>query len=260
MWGTFVGEYVTSLAAADRSPLTIRLHRHYLSVLAEHVHTPHMASTRELQALLARPGWSAETRKSCRSVLRGFFRWQVEAGYRADNPALGLAPVRVPPPVPRPAPETVVARIVRDRDSRIAFMAALAALAGLRAGEISRVHRADLLGDVLRVHGKGRRERVVPITHPALLERLERCDGWAFPGRIDGHLSPGHVSRLLSQALPDGWTAHTLRHRMATKAYAGTRDLLAVGALLGHSKPETTQRYIRLPDDALRAAMSAAAA
>jgi len=47
---------------------------------------------------------------------------------------------------------------------------------------------------------------------------------------------------------------------MATMAYAGTRDLLAVGALLGHSRPETTQRYVKIPDDALREAARAAAA
>lgn len=36
--------------------------------------------------------------------------------------------------------------------------------------------------------------------------------------------------------MPNGWTAHTLRHRMASVSYAGTRDLLAVGAVLGHSR------------------------
>jgi integrase len=66
------------------------------------------------------------------------------------------------------------------------------------------------------------------------------------------------VSKLLSRALPPGWTGHTLRHRLATAAYGGTRDLLAVSALLGHSRPETTQRYVRLPDDAIRAAVAAA--
>ena len=40
---------------------------------------------------------------------------------------------------------------------------------------------------------------------------------------------------------------------------AGTHDLLAVGAVLGHARPETTQRYVRLPDDSLRAAIAAAA-
>jgi len=47
---------------------------------------------------------------------------------------------------------------------------------------------------------------------------------------------------------------------MASVSYAGTRDLLAVGAVLGHSRPETTQRYVRLPSDAIRAAVIAASA
>lgn len=260
MWAALLGEYLWTLKAADRSPLTVRLHRHYLSILGEQLRVPHHARTADLQRIIGQPGWSAETRKSCRTVFRGFFAWQQTAGYRVDNPALDLAPIRVPTPVPRPAPESVVYRIIRDPDCRVAFMAALAALCGLRAGEISRVHRSDLDGDRLLIHGKGRRERVVPVVSRPLVQRLELVDGWAFPGRVDGHLSPAHVSRLLSNALPPGWTAHTLRHRMATRAYAGTRDLLAVQALLGHSKPETTQRYVRLPDDALRAALEAAAA
>lgn len=64
----------------------------------------------------------------------------------------------------------------------------------------------------------------------------------------------------MARALPGGWTAHTLRHRFATVAYAGTRDLLAVQDMLGHSKPETTRGYIEMPQDALRAAVLAAAA
>lgn len=143
-------------------------------------------------------------------------------------------------------------------DTRTALMAQLAAYAGLRAAEISRVHGRDLVGDVLMVHGKGGKVRAVPIVRPELLEALEALDGWAFPNGRGSHLTPGHVSRLLSRAMPDGWTAHTLRHRMATVAYHGTRDLLAVGAVLGHSRPETTQRYVLLPDEALRAAVRAA--
>ena len=51
-----------------------------------------------------------------------------------------------------------------------------------------------------------------------------------------------------------------LRHRMASTAYAATRDMLAVRTVSGHSRPETTQRYVRMPDDALCAVMRAASA
>ena len=137
-------------------------------------------------------------------------------------------------------------------------MLALAAYAGLRAGEIARVHTSDVVDGRLYVHGKGGRTRVVPLAaHLALMLPAE--GGWVFPNGRGSHLSPGHVTRLVSRALPEGWTAHTFRHRLATRAYAGTRDLLAVSELIGHSRPETTQRYVLLPDDALVAAVAAAA-
>ncbi|HET6299160.1 MAG TPA: site-specific integrase, partial [Kribbella sp.] len=52
------------------------------------------------------------------------------------------------------------------------------------------------------------------------------------------------------------WTGHSLRHRFASAAYAVDRDLRAVQELLGHSKPETTARYVATPDGALRAAVA----
>ena len=259
-WSKWTAGYATAMRAADRSPSTIRLHRYYLARLARLHSDPAAVTTEDIQVLLADSGWRPETKKSARSVYRMFFRWAHRSGLSDHNPALRLESVRVPPAVARPAPEDVVGSVMAAADARIALMAMLAAYAGLRCAEIAQVHEEHLNGDVLRVVGKGRKVREIPIVNLCLLDRLREVNGWAFPGRCGGHLTPGHVSRLLSRAMPDHWTAHTLRHRMATTAYAGTRDLLAVGAVLGHSRPETTQRYVRLPDDAVRAAMKAAAA
>lgn len=206
---------------------------------------------------LAYDGWKPETRKSARSALRSLYRWAHGSGRITDDPAAVLPAVRVPPAVARPAPEHLVRRLVKD-ETRIAVMAMLAAYCGLRRGEIARVHSRDLVGDELLVHGKGGKIRAVPVTSPVLLAVLEDADGWLFPNGRGSHLTAQHVGVLLSRAMPDGWTAHTLRHRMASTSYAATRDLLAVGAVLGHSRPETTQRYVRLPDDALRAVVAAA--
>lgn len=258
-WGTALDQYATAQRAADRSPGTINLHRHYLRGLAETAKNPWTAKPLVLLEYVATPHWKPETRRSARSAVRGFYRWGHGMGYITENPALQLPTVAVPPPRPRPTPEHLVAQLVK-RDDRLGLMAQLGAYAGLRAAEIARVHSRDLVGDELLVLGKGRKLRAVPVVHRPLLRRLEAVDGWAFPNGYGHHLTPGHVSRLLSRALPEGWTAHTLRHRMATQAYAGTRDLLAVGQLLGHSRPETTQRYVLMPDDALRRAMLAAAA
>lgn len=209
---------------------------------------------------MSRPDWSPETRKSARSVYRRFFSWLKSTGTIARSPAARLEPVRVPQGAARPAPDQVIRKAMATADERVRLMMMLAAYAGLRCAEIAQVRSADLDADLLRVRGKGGKTRLVPVVHPGLLARLRALDGWAFPGGVDGHLSPAHVSKLLSRALPGGWTGHTLRHRMATAAYAGTRDLLAVGAILGHSRPETTQRYVRMPDDSLRRAATAASA
>jgi hypothetical protein len=55
-----------------------------------------------------------------------------------------------------------------------------------------------------------------------------------FPNGAGGHLTPGHVGKLIARVLPGDWTAHTLRHRYATRAYRGSHDLRAVQRLLGH--------------------------
>jgi site-specific recombinase XerD len=80
-----------------------------------------------------------------------------------------------------------------------------------------------------------------------------------FPGQVNGHLTSGYVSKLVSDALPPGWTAHTLRHRFASVAYSADRDIRAVQELLGHASVATTQIYTAIPKDALRRAVNAAA-
>lgn len=258
-WSRALEDYETAQRAAGRAEGTIRLHRHYLTQLRARHASPWRITTAQLRDLMATPHWAPETRKSARQALRGFYRWAHGSGLVDDDPALVLETVRVPAGQPRPTPEHVVKQLLRDRDDRLGFMGMLAAHGGLRAGEIAQVHADDLVGDELLVHGKGGKIRTVPIVEARLLARLRLVEGWAFPNGHGSHLSPGHVSRLLSKGLPGLWTGHTLRHRCGTVAYAATRDLLAVGALLGHSRPETTQRYVKMPDDAIRAAARAAA-
>ena len=137
-------------------------------------------------------------------------------------------------------------------------MLLLAAYGGLRRAEIAALHHGDIVDGVMRVHGKGGKVRTVPV-HDRIASELPAGDGYLFPGRDHGHLSPGQVGRLMSDALGPGWTAHTLRHRFGTRLYAGSRDILQAQSLLGHSSPATTQRYVAAPDDGVRAAVNAIA-
>jgi integrase len=250
------------MQAAGRAKGTVRLHRHYLGLLAERYPAgPWRLTAGQLEKFMAKPSWSPETRKSARQVLAGFYRWAHGRGFIDDNPALYLPSVKVPPPNPQPYPEHLVRLVARD-DDRVGYMAMVAAYAGARCAEIAQLLPArDLVGDELTLHGKGGKQRVVPVIYPPLLRLLQRDalrGGWAFPNGRGSHLSPGHVSKLLSQAMPDGWTGHKLRHRLATQAHNGTRDLLAVMDILGHTRLETTQRYVKMPDDAKRRAIAAA--
>jgi integrase len=168
------------------------------------------------------------------------------------------------PGVPRPAPDGVWRAAIGDAPHRVALMLRLAAEAGLRRGEIARVHASDVgrdrAGFTLLVHGKGGRERLIPVPD-ALGSALvtEAAGGWVFPKGEQGHLTQEWVGELCTNALPRPWTLHTLRHSFATRAYAGSRDLRAVQLLLGHSSPAVTQRYVAVSDAALRAAMVSAA-
>ncbi|WP_338049693.1 tyrosine-type recombinase/integrase [Ruania rhizosphaerae] len=220
----------------------------------------------ELTAWLGVQEWATETRRSVRSSLRGFYGWAVEAGYLDHSPAVGLKSIRPAVPKPRPASDEAHASALRVADDRERLMLRLAAESGMRRAEVAQVHARDLEEDLvgwsLRVHGKGDRERTVPLSPGLALQlrtRVHATGGYAFPGHDGGHLSPRWVGKIVGRLLPEGTTMHALRHRFATRAYAVDRDLLTVQQLLGHTSPTTTRVYVQLPSDALRRTVQAIA-
>lgn len=257
-WITCINAYLQSLKAAGRAKGTIYLHRRYLWRLRRIAPCPALVSQERLEAWLAENDWEPETRRSAQSVARGFFKYLYDTEVLKRNPAARLTPIRVPDGVPRPAPEKAVKDALAYSDARSNLMIRFAALCGLRACEIATIKGEDWNGELLRVTGKGSRVRAIPVLDASLVRELESCKGWLFPGRIDGHLSAKWVQKLLSRALPDGITGHQLRHRFGTVAYRNTHDLLAVGAVMGHAKTDTTKRYIQLDLNPLMRAVAAA--
>lgn len=158
-------------------------------------------------------------------------------------------------------------------DGRVMLMLRLAAEAGLRRAEVAKVHTRDLVEDLdgykLTVHGKGDKPRTIPITDE-LGDLLTvgaaghtpgaAVPGYLFPGDEDGHLSPRYVGKLCAAAMPGEWTLHKLRHRFATRAFRGSRNLRAVQTLLGHASVATTEVYTAVDDAEVRAAMESASA
>lgn len=260
MYAVELEAWIAHLRAAGQSVGTIRLRRaHVERCLSWLEMGPHDVAADDLVRYMAAHEWAPETRKSMRSSLRAFFGWLVDDGRLDVDPARKLPSVSVPSAVPHPTPTPVVDVALERADERTLLMVKLAAYAGLRRAEIAGLHSDDLVGDTLVVCGKGGKTREVP-AHPILVVELGKLPrGYVFPGRDHGHLSPDRVGRLMANVLGDGWTAHSLRHRFATRAYAAERDLLTVQQLLGHSSVATTQRYTQVPDDARRRAVDAVA-
>jgi tyrosine recombinase XerC len=207
------------------------------------------------------------------SALRTFFRWAARDGRVSVSPALHLQGPKVERSLPRhlrpreielllAAPTGDGPLVRRDR-----VILELLYASGLRVGELVSLDWSDLdlRARVLRVVGKGDRERMVPFGRPAR-EALERWRAdWSevraaatdddgeplLLNRSGGRLTDRSVRRILDHwvkvaALQGGIHPHTLRHTFATHLLEQGADLRAIQELLGHSSLGTTQKYTHL--------------
>lgn len=265
LWALAIAEWTVWMVSAGRPQTTIKTRTYQLERISRVFRriSPWKITTADLVRWTGTQSWAPETRRQYRNTFIAFWRWALDAGYVASNPAQAMPKVRPSQPRPRPTPDEVYRAALAASDDRTRLILRLAAEAGLRRAEIAGIHRRDLIEDLagwsLVVHGKGDKDRVVPLT-PGLAVALRRHDGYLFPGNEHGHLSPRWVGKLATRALPGTWTLHSLRHRFATRAYAVDRDVFTVQALLGHASPATTRAYVQLPSDARRRIVMAAAA
>jgi integrase/recombinase XerC len=272
-WRGPITAYCEHLAASGQSPRTIRHRRLSLARIARGLRrAPAEVTAEQLVSWLGRQThWKPETRKTNRASARGFFSWAYRNGVVPVHLADDLPSVRVPAAFPRPVPDDAWLQAMGAADARVALMMRLAAEAGLRRAEVAQVHTRDVVDSFGRaqliVHGKGGKTRSVPISDDlAAALRLGAGghtpglpgSGWLFPRWPEGgHLTPDYVGRLVQRVLPVG-SMHKLRHRYATRAYRGSHNLRAVQELLGHSSIATTQKYISIDSDEIRAAAACA--
>lgn len=263
-WAAELADWARDLRAARRSPGTVKLRLYHLRCFADAAPTPYAVTHDHLAEYLDQPSWAPEYLKSVRSSLRAFYQWATHLERIDRDPSRMLLPVTVQRGMPRPTAPTALQAALGRADDRVRRMLVLGSRVGLRAGEVATVRRSDvvelLVGEALRVTGKGGKTRIVPIA-PEVAHMI-RTEGdttidWLFPGRVDGHLASGTVTRLVSEALRGGGH-HPLRHRYATNVLKGSNNLRAVQMLLGHASIATTQIYTAVDDDELaRAALTA---
>jgi integrase/recombinase XerC len=273
-WAPMVDKYLSTLSAAGQRPLTLRLRHFQLCQVARGLgSSPEQVTGEMLVDWFGRQQhWSPEGRKSYRAGARGFFAWAHGSGRLPTNPGDDLPKVRVPKAPPRPASDEAWDVAWGRADARLRLILRLAGEVGLRRAEVACVHSDDVnagIGGVeLIVHGKGGKQRVVPVSESlaALLRQGAPGhtpgmpeQGWLFPNGLGGRMTAEHIGRLVTRALQDtGYSMHKLRARFATKAYRGSRNLRAVQELLGHASIATTERYIAVDADEIRAAAACA--
>ncbi len=217
------------------------------------------------------------------SALRTFFRWLEAEGILQNRAVRRVAMPKVGHSVPKPLTITKAAAVIAgdgadDADWIAARDTAVLLLlygSGLRISEPLGLVRRDAPvpgRDVLRIVGKGGRERlapILPVTQAAVARYLDvvpfplEPNGPLFLGAKGGPLSPRIVQLLMerlraSLGLPDTATPHALRHSFATHLLSSGADLRQIQELLGHASLSTTQVYTEVDRERLLAVYDAA--
>lgn len=200
-----------------------------------------------------------------RAAVRSFFAWANDPNdpIMDWNPALLIPTVRVPRTGGRAATtDEVVDILTRARDPyRVWFV--LAAGAGLRCVEISRLNREHITRDTIWVNGKGGKRRQVD-THELVWETVKDLPRGPVARRLDGQRADRKLldqrgNRHLQVVLGyDMLAMHSLRRWYGDHIHAAAGgDVFVTQELLGHASPDTTLVYVNVTADKKRAATSA---
>lgn len=223
----------------------------------------------DVRAALAARAKGAKSRTVARwlSSVRRFYRWLLRAGHIAIDPTANLESVRLTRPVPHALSEKDVEKLLSAPEQdlvgiRDKAMLELAYASGLRVSELVSldIGQIDLRRGLIRIVGKGNKERIVPTGEVAIhyIEQYLRHvrAAWQntqsgsalFLNRRGGRISRQafwyrikHYARLCG--LPDTLSPHDLRHAFATHLLNHGADLRSLQVLLGHSDLSTTQIY-----------------
>ncbi len=211
------------------------------------------------------------------SAVRSYFRYLLRQGLVEDNPAEAVLTPKQEKKIPHYLTVDDVFRLLDQvqedtllgRRNRAIFETLYTA--GTRVSELAGLDTTDVNLDegIIRVHGKGNKERVLPIGGKAAAairayrDRLYRETGVApdaggalFLNRRKGRLTARSIARILDKLVRQCGllvpvSPHTLRHTFATHLLDAGADLRTVQELLGHESLSTTQKYTHVSIDRL---------
>jgi integrase/recombinase XerD len=284
-----------------RSPRTLAAYRHDLRAYAAHVATRHdgdiaAASSADVAAHLAalRRDQSPASVARARASVRGFHRFLLEEGLRADDPTVDLPSVSLADLLPKALSEEETEQllgavvgtgplVLRDRallELLYGTGARVSEVVGLNLGDVAPALESEEL-PLVRVLGKGDKERVVPLGSLARAALADWMSGQGRPlvvpaawrrrsdaeavflnargGRLTRVGAFGVVKRYAARVgLEDKVSPHVLRHSCATHMLGRGADVRVVQELLGHASVATTQRYTKVSPEHLRRAYEGA--
>ncbi|HSG39429.1 MAG TPA: tyrosine recombinase XerC [Thermoanaerobaculia bacterium] len=269
------------------SPETLRAYEHDLTMFHEFLCRDFLGkepdqvrpgdvdplAVRSFLAAMTRMGLGKRSQGRTLSAVRSLFRYACREGILEANPAQGVKTPKAPKTLPRHLRPGEVESLIeapsgdspRDRRDR-AILEVLYA-AGLRVSELVGLDwkDIDLSARVLRVLGKGSKERMVPFGRPAAEALRAWMESWeeirgaredgdgepVFLNPSGGRLTDRTVRRIIDRwvdaaSVARGVHPHTLRHTFATHLLENGADLRAIQELLGHSSLSTTQKYTHL--------------
>ena len=233
-------------------------------------------SLRTWLAYLKQKGYAKSTVARKLACLRSFFKFAIREGYLKSNPAISLATPKQDKKLPvfltvaevkklLESPPSNTKKGLRDR----AIMETLYST-GMRVGELVNINSdsIDFIGGSVKVMGKGKKERLLPIGERALeaikdyidkKDESESRERALFLNHRKKRINPRSVRRIIENYIKHisekkGISPHTLRHSFATHLLDRGADLRSVQELLGHANLATTQIYTHITTERLKQA------
>jgi site-specific recombinase XerD len=251
---------------------TLRAYKRTLSLLSDHLQgagVSMLAATKmHLRSFLFSVGKGKAPATVARHVaaIRSFYKWLQRIGELEATPVEDLQPPKVGQRLPHVLSVERADQLF-DTPCSPRDLALVEVLygCGLRVGEVSGLDRHDVDVDQGRLtvrHGKGGKDRIVPMGPPAakalgaLLDLPGASDGPIFLNARGGRLSTRSIRRIIKKVGvavgAPGLHPHALRHSFATHLLDNGADLRGIQELLGHASLSTTQRYTHVSVDGLR--------
>ncbi|ACZ32996.1 putative tyrosine recombinase XerC [Chlamydia pneumoniae LPCoLN] len=253
---------------APSSPLQLATEKRKVSELPFSLFTKE--HVRMYIAKLIENGKAKRTIKRCLSSIKSFAHYCVVQKILLENPAETIHGPRLPKELPSPMTYAQVEVLMATPDIskyhglRDRCLMELFYSSGLRISEIVAVNKQDfdLSTHLIRIRGKGKKERIIPVTSNAIQwiqtylnhpdrKRLEKDPQAIFLNRFGRRISTRSIDRsfqeyLRRSGLSGHITPHTIRHTIATHWLESGMDLKTIQALLGHSSLETTTVYTQV--------------